>query len=169
MSTVRTLEALSEDELGVVATLWKREHRKLVTSFKGTSMLPTISPGEQVLVDCGVEPVVGDVVVFRLSNQVGVHRVVVSTGAWLLTWGDANPVPDEPIEPARVIGTIRAAAAPRSMRRELLLRFLAPSHARIDVVTRRVRLAHRVRAAWRQGPLVFVQKVLRALIRGGAR
>lgn len=133
-------------------------------------MLPAIAPGQQVLVDCGVEPMVGDVVVFRLGNQVGVHRVVARNAAWLLTWGDANPLPDEPIEPARVIGTIRAAApAPRSMRRALLLLCLAPSHAPIDVLARRVRRAYGVRAAWEQGPLVFTRKVLRALVRGRAR
>lgn len=164
-ATPRALESLSEEELAGVSTLWKREQRKLVTSFNGSSMLPAITPGQQVLIECGVDPVVGNVVAFQRQNLVGVHRLVACTATWLLTWGDANTLPDEPIERKLVIGVIRdTTAAPRSLYRTLLLWLLAPPRAPVDVLTRRVRLAHRVRAAWLQGPSVFVRKSLRVLL-----
>lgn len=129
-------------------------------------MQPAIAPGQQVVVECGIEPTVGDVAVFRLDNQVGVHRVVARTEAWLLTWGDANPLPDEPIAPERVIGTIRSvAAAPRSLRRALLLRALAPRSLPIELLTRRVRLVYLLRSTWAQGLVVFTTKALRAVFR----
>ena len=82
-------------------------------------MLPAIAPGQQVTVECGVDPVIGDVAVFRFDSQVGVHRVVACTADWVLTWGDANPLPDEPIAPPRLIGVIlgQVPAVPRSLRR----------------------------------------------------
>jgi hypothetical protein len=162
----RTLESLSAAELDAVATLWRRERRKFVTSFTGTSMLPAIAPGQQVVVHCGVEPGVGDVAVFRFDNQIGVHRVVARAAPWLLTWGDANPLPDEPILPTQVIGTVRnPSAAPRSLHRSLLRRFLAPPSAPVDRVTRRVRLVYRIRSVWGQGPLVFARAVVCAVVR----
>lgn len=159
-------EQLSADEIDAVGMLWKRQGRQFVTSFSGTSMLPAIAPGQLVTVTCGVEPAVGDVVVFRYSDQVGVHRLVARTGAWLLTWGDNNPLPDDPIAPALVIGAIRdVPAATQSLRRRLLLWFLSSPRQPIDVLTRRVRLVYRARTAWGQGPLVFAGLLLRALLR----
>jgi Peptidase S24-like len=165
-TTAPVFESLTAQELDAVATIWKRERREFVTSFGGTSMMPAIAPGEQVVVACGVDPAVGDVIVFRFDNQVGVHRLVARTETWLMTWGDANPLPDEPITPTHVIGAIRnARAAPVSVRRSLLRRLLASPSAPADIVTRRVRLAHRIRSVWGQGPRVFAATVLRAVIR----
>jgi len=166
LNPARALESLSAAEIEAIATLWKRERRELVTFFNGTSMLPAIAPGQQVVVECGVQPVVGGVAVFRFHDRIGVHRVVARSATWLLTWGDANPLPDEPIEPMCVIGSIRdVPAAPHSRRRALLLRFLGSPRTPIGLLTRRVRLAHRMRAAWAQGPLVFTKKALRAVFR----
>jgi len=165
-SAVGAPESLSADAIDAVGVLWKRQGRQFVTSFSGTSMLPAIAPGELVAVTCGVEPTVGDVAVFRYSDQVGVHRVVARTASWILTWGDNNPLPDEPIAPDRVIGTIRGVpAASRSLRRRLLLRFLGAPRQPIDVLTHRLRLVYRARTAWGRGPLVFAGLLLRALLR----
>ena len=129
-------------------------------------MLPAIAPGQPVTVTCGIEPVVGDVAVFRYNDQVGVHRVVARTATWLLTWGDNNPLPDEPIAPSRIIGVIRdVPAAPKSLRRRLLLWFLGSPSQPIEVLTHRIRLVYRVRTVWKQGPLVFAGTLLRALLR----
>jgi hypothetical protein len=115
---------------------------------------------------CGIEPVVGDVAVFRYSDQVGVHRVVGRSSAWLLTWGDNNPLPDEPVMPIRIIGAIRdVPAAPKSLRRRMLLWFLGSTSQPIEALTHRVRLVYRAQAVWKQGPLVFVGTLLRALLR----
>ena len=166
MSAAVRLESLSASEIDGVATLWKRERREFVTSFNGTSMLPAIAPGQQVAVACGIEPMVGDVAVFRYDNQVGVHRVVARTAAWLLTWGDNNPLPDEPISPELVIGVISdVAPGPKSLRRRLLLRFLRSPAQPIERLTQRVRRVYRVRSVWGQGPLVFAGTTWRALLR----
>src|SRR5258708_36994374 len=118
MGAAAGFESLSAAEIDGVATLWKRERRQFMTSFNGISMLPAIAPGQPVAVTCGIEPMVGDVAVFRYQSQVGVHRVVARTPVWLLTWGDNNPLPDEPIAPDLVIGVIRAVPpAPQSLRR----------------------------------------------------
>ena len=160
------LESLTAEQLDAVAALWKRERREFVTSFDGTSMMPAIAPGEQVVVVCGVAPAVGDVAVFRFDDRIGVHRVAAKSEGWLMTWGDANPLPDEPILHDQVIGTVRN---PRnelpSLRRSLLRRFLAPPSAPLDRVARRVRLVHRIRSVWKEGPLVFAGTVVCAVVR----
>jgi hypothetical protein len=166
MNNPRSIESLSAAELEVIATLWRRERREFVTSFTGTSMLPAITPGQEVLVECGVEPAVGDVAVFRRDDQIGVHRVVARTETWLLTWGDANSLPDLPIVPNEVIGLIRrVSAAPRSLRRALLLRLFAPQRLPMGRLSRRIRFAYSSRAAWALGPLAFARKVLQVIFR----
>jgi hypothetical protein len=162
----RSLDSHSAAELAAIASLWQRDGRELATCFTGTSMLPAIVSGQQVIVDCGIEPVIGAVAVFRFDNQFGVHRVVARAASWLLTWGDANPLPDEPIELAQVIGVVRnVPAASRSLTRALLLRFVAPPKAPMERVRYRVRLVHRIRSTWRQGPLVFIGTALQAVTR----
>ena len=157
---------LSATELDGVAELWRRERREFVTSFGGTSMLPAIRPGQHVTVSCGVEPGLGDVAVFRYENQIGVHRVVARTANWLVTWGDANPLPDEPIPPARVIGVIRdVAGAQHSPRRVLLLWLLTWPQRSQEVLTQRIRRAYRIRAVWGEGVLAFANAALKALLR----
>jgi len=159
-------EALSAAEIDAVGVLWKRQGRRFVTSFNGTSMLPSIAPGQPVTVCCGIEPVVGDVAVFRYCDQVGVHRVVLRSDDWLLTWGDNNPLPDDPVSFARLVGTIRdVPPASRSLRRGLVLWFIGSPQQSIDALTYRVRLVYRARAVWKQGPLVFAGTLLRALLR----
>jgi hypothetical protein len=109
---------------------------------------------------------VGDVAVFRYQSQVGVHRVVARTPVWLLTWGDNNPLPDEPIAPDLVIGVIRdVPPAPQSLRRRLLLWFLQVPGQPIERLTQRVRRVYRVRSVWGQGPLAFAGTSWRALLR----
>ena len=165
-SAAGAFESLSAAEIDGVASLWKRGGREFVTSFNGTSMLPAIAPGQQVTVTCGVEPVVGDVAVFRYNDHIGVHRVVARSETWLLTWGDANPLPDEPVLPARIIGVIRdVAEAPKSLRRSLLVLFLRSPRQPVELLTRRIQLVYRVRTVWKQGPRVFASTLSRALLR----
>jgi len=161
------LASLSPAQVEGIAQLWRRNRRELVTSFSGTSMLPAIAPGQRVTVQCGVDAAVGDVAVFHLGNQVAVHRVVARGDTWSLTWGDANPLPDEPIAPLRIIGSIRdAPAGPRSFLRALLLRLVASPRTSHERLTRRIRLIHGMRTAWTQGPVFFAGKALRVVLRG---
>lgn len=159
MDAAPALEGLTGAHLQAIATLWKRERREFVSSFSGTSMLPALAPGQPVVVNCGVEPAIGDVVVFVFREQIGVHRVVARMPGGLLTWGDANPLPDDPIETGRVIGVIRSVpAARRSSRRMLLLRMLGVPSAPIDVLARRIRFLYRLRAVFARGPRHLVRK-----------
>lgn len=163
---------LSAPELQAVASMWKRERRVLSTSFGGTSMLPAIAPGQPVTVLCGQLPVAGDVMVFQYEQQIRVHRLVALSHtpgkpAWLLTWGDNNPLPDEPAEPSQVIGMLdglRSEHTPAG--RRLLVACLAWRCADRARLSRRVALAYRIRAAWLSGPWVFVSKFVKALRRG---
>jgi hypothetical protein len=160
------LESLSAEQIDAVGVLWKRQRRQFMTAFSGTSMLPAIAPGQMVTVICGVEPVVGDVAVFRYSDHVGVHRIVARSASWLLTWGDNNPLPDEPIAPDSVIGTVRDVPVQKyTLWRRLLLGFLGSPRQPIEVLTHRVRLVYRAQTAWKQGSLVFAGTLLRALLR----
>jgi hypothetical protein len=156
------LEGFTANELSAIAALWRKQGRVLATSFTGASMLPAIAPGQTVEIDCGADAGVGEVAVFRLDGQVGVHRVVARGSDWLLTWGDANPLPDEPIEPACLIGRVRnVPAGPWSMRRGLLRCLVVGLAGGIGGVRRRVLLAYRLRAAWADGADTFAMEMLR--------
>jgi hypothetical protein len=164
--SARALESFSAAELAAVATLWKRERRKFETSFGGTSMLPTIAPGQQGVVECGCDPIVGDVVVFRRDDRVMVHRLAARSGTWLLTWGDANWLPDEPVDSADLIGVVRGVASgPKSLLRVIVARAFATWLCPRDRLAPRLRLAYRVESLWQQGILVFSRTAFRALRR----
>lgn len=160
------LESPSAAELGAIAELWKRERRTFTTSFGGTSMLPTIAPGQQVVVECGRDPVVGDVVVFRRDDRVMVHRLTARAGSWLLTWGDANRLPDEPVDSSQVVGVVPSVArGPRTFLRLVLPRVFATWLCPVDRLGARMRFAYRVEWLWQQGLPVFAGTALRALRR----
>ncbi|HEY4944010.1 MAG TPA: S26 family signal peptidase [Rhizomicrobium sp.] len=163
-----TVAGLSAGELEAVSQLWKRERRTLVTTFSGTSMMPAIAPGQEVAVECGVEPRIGDVAVFLRDDRIGVHRVVARCRDLLVTWGDANPLPDDPVDAAQVLGTIsRVPPRPPSSYRTVLLAWLGASDpARLR---RRLQLAYRLRGALAAGPAGFAAKAARALSRGSRR
>ena len=130
-------------------------------------MLPAIAPGEPIVVDCGREPAIGEVAVFRFAGHVGVHRVVARLGTRMVTWGDANALPDEPIATDDLIGTVQEApGARRSMARAMLLRLVLARGADAERAARRIRRLHGAREAWRDGPGSFMRKGWRALTRG---
>jgi hypothetical protein len=166
MTVPAVREALSVAQLEAIAALWRRDRRTLITSFNGTSMLPAIAPAQEVVVDCGSEAAVGEVIVFRFNNQVLVHRVVASAPEWLLTWGDANRLPDEPIEPSRAIGSVRnAPLAPRSRYRAILLWLLISPHMSIETLKRRVRFLLKIRMACSMNPFALARRIYRAVVR----
>ena len=99
----------TENEILAVAALWRAARREVVTSFQGTSMLPTIAPGVEVLLDCGKEWQVGDIIAFVDSGHLAVHRIMAASSdrQWLLTRGDHRIIPDDPFEAKdAVIGVI---------------------------------------------------------------
>jgi hypothetical protein len=127
-------EGLSGIQLEAIATIWKRERRELAARFGGSSMEPTIPPGAEVLLQCGVLPAPGEIAAFILGDRIMVHRVVTRSpvrGPWLLTRGDASAIPDPPIAETAVIGTVvrvrrgdrfvKPASPPTSFGRRLAL------------------------------------------------
>jgi len=75
---------------------------------QGTSMLPAICPGDELLIksfDCN-ECAVGDVVAFRRDTRLFVHRVVESGNGRVVTQGDALSVPDMPVNAAEFLGKV---------------------------------------------------------------
>jgi hypothetical protein len=160
------IELPSAAELAAVAELWKRERREFATSFSGTSMLPAIAPGQTVVVKCGLEPVVGDVALFRSNSQIMVHRVAARAGPWLMTWGDANWLPDEPVEVSGVIGVLcDIGPGPRTLFRWTLPRIFATRLCPVERLTPRIRLAYRVQSLFGQGVLAFSKVAFSALRR----
>jgi signal peptidase I len=98
---------LDGERLAAVATLWRREGKSFAAAFGGTSMMPTIAPGQPVVVECAAfEPSRGDVIAFVRGNQVIVHRVVAIRGSRVITRGDANRVVDLPVDAASILGRI---------------------------------------------------------------
>lgn len=79
----------------------------------GTSMVPTLASGTKVLVET-VDPTAlqpGDVIAFRLDNQLVVHRVHDRVDGQLLTAGDGNPFFDPLIPLSSVVGVVRNQSA----------------------------------------------------------
>ncbi|MCZ7574615.1 MAG: S24/S26 family peptidase [Ardenticatenaceae bacterium] len=76
----------------------------------GTSMVPTLPPGCEIdIVPLPAVVRLGDVVVFAAGDTLVAHRLVHrSRGHWI-TQGDARRTPDRPLDPALVVGAVRAA------------------------------------------------------------
>ena len=116
-------------ELAAIASLWKTSRRELSTSFLGTSMLPTIAPGQPVTIRCGDSFTPGDVVLLVLGSTILVHRLelVSRDGERVLTRGDHHVLPDFPARVEDVLGVVGGAPpAPGGVFRALILRVCAP-------------------------------------------
>jgi signal peptidase I len=97
---------LRGEELAAIGAIWKRERRTLTTSFAGVSMMPTIAPGAPLEIVCGDDAEPGEVIVFLHRGQVVVHRLLDVRRSWMLTRGDANPIPDLPVASAAIVGRV---------------------------------------------------------------
>lgn len=95
--------------LSAVADLWRNQGRILETSFGGTSMLPSITPDDVLRVACGVPFTNGDIVVYVREERVVVHRVVRMAQTAIWTCGDANLLPDPPVDRARILGRVTSS------------------------------------------------------------
>ncbi|MDI9619949.1 MAG: signal peptidase I [Candidatus Nezhaarchaeota archaeon] len=92
-----------------------------ISVVDGRSMEPTFYDGDIVLV-VGVKPSelkVGDVIVYRASNGLIIHRIIgvaVEGGRlFFTTKGDNNPVPDPmPVPEDRVVGRVVGVILPRA-------------------------------------------------------
>lgn len=70
------------------------------------SMEPTFSTGDLIVVRECDSVAVDDIVVFQDGNSLVVHRVIALDGGSVITQGDANNVPDDPIDLSSVKGTV---------------------------------------------------------------
>jgi signal peptidase I len=76
----------------------------------GTSMLPSIWPGDVVTVGrratCDVG--IGDVVLFTREDRLFAHRVVENEGSVLITRGDSHSENDPPVTEKELLGVVTA-------------------------------------------------------------
>jgi len=74
----------------------------------GTSMLPTIWPGDILQIESMTrgELVVGDIVLVQQEKRIVIHRLTSTDGAQWITRGDAVPQNDPPVMPTDVLGRV---------------------------------------------------------------
>ena len=161
------VDLVEGEGLAAVASLSRKTGRELRARFGGSSMMPALPPGTEVLLRCGENGGPGDVIAFLADGRLVVHRVVAraADGAWTLTRGDARLLPDVPIRDAeavvgRVAGVWRAGsleglpAAGDSLSRRLALRLAcAALRASPGAATNALRSLHTAARFARSGGL----------------
>jgi signal peptidase I len=87
-----------------------RSSGKLRLQVAGWSMLPSIWPGDTVIIEGANASSVseGDVVLFGREKRLFVHRVIrkVAEKSVLLTQGDAMNIPDSPVDENEFLGRV---------------------------------------------------------------
>ena len=131
-------------------------------------MLPTIAPGVEVVLDCGKDWQIGDIIAYVDSGHLGVHRIMDASAdrRWLLTRGDNNFLPDDPFEAndaiIGVITRVRAAEdwvepvpLAKSWLRERILQYSARRfHADAESFKKHLRGLQRIAWFFRLGPRI---------------
>lgn len=85
---------------------------RLRLQVTGWSMLPTIWPGDVLVIDRAHDDEVseGDIVLFRRDRRFVVHRVITKTAEHpdgdVVTQGDAMPSPDLPLSDGALMGKV---------------------------------------------------------------
>jgi signal peptidase I len=101
-------------DMGPVFSMLKEEQVLARMKFRaqGGSMVPLIRGGDIVTVvpADAANLHVGDIVIYHTGDLAIVHRMLYQYmrggSTWLLTKGDALPVPDKPVHAGRVIGRV---------------------------------------------------------------
>lgn len=107
----------AEAYLDTILSIWAERGATSTCKISGLSMAPLLKPGDSLLIRHGVGKIrIGDVIVFKASEKLLVHRVVsrrkTREGEVLLAKGDRSRVFDEPIVPGQVIGKVLEAQGP---------------------------------------------------------
>jgi signal peptidase I len=101
-----TMSALKCDLAGEVL----RRSGRLRLGVTGWSMLPTIWPGDTLVIErVGCEDVcLGDVVLFGRDHRFFVHRVIAKSASaeGILTQGDGMPRPDQAVNGSQLLGRV---------------------------------------------------------------
>ncbi len=101
----------AEAYLDSVLSIWAERGATSTCEISGLSMAPLLRHGDRLLIKHGAGRFrIGDVIVFRVSEKLLVHRVVdkrkTKEGEVLLAKGDQSRVFDEPITADQVIGKV---------------------------------------------------------------
>ena len=89
-----------------------RSSGQLRLRVTGWSMLPTIFPGDTVMIESADSDCVdkGDIVLFHRDRRLFVHRVSGKSGAardfQIVTQGDGMPRPDPPVSGSQLLGKV---------------------------------------------------------------
>jgi len=86
-----------------------RSSGSLRLQVMGWSMLPTVWPGDTLLVESAEPATVseGDILLYHRDQKLFVHRVVnAKSHNTILTRGDAMPRPDPPVRPDQMLGRV---------------------------------------------------------------
>lgn len=98
------------ESVTAVASLLKQSATDLESEIRGTSMMPALPVGARIRIQCGREPVVGDIAAYCADAPIIAHRVIgcVSRAgrSYFMMRGDANSFCDAPIDRARVLGIV---------------------------------------------------------------
>jgi hypothetical protein len=126
----------------------------------GTSMLPSIWPGDVLCIEhkTGGEMVRGDIVLVARDSRFFVHRLIERSELRWITRGDSLPQNDEPIAEAQVLGKVslihrKTRATVPKRRVSLFTRRLAWLLCRWDFLRN---VALRFHSLWRGGALDMV-------------
>jgi len=81
----------------------------------GTSMLPTIWPGDVLLIERRAldQLKCGDLVLVKQEEGIRVHRLLSNSGAHWMTRGDAMPQDDPPLRPTEILGRVAEIRGPK--------------------------------------------------------
>jgi len=74
----------------------------------GLSMLPSIRPGDELVVRRHVigDLTPGEVVLFRRDGKLTAHRIMRISGEYLITRGDSAPANDPPVRMSELVGRV---------------------------------------------------------------
>lgn len=81
-------------------------HGVAVRTVTGTSMMPTLNPGEKVFVEPCRELKAGDIVAFALGEGLFVHRVLRVDSGRVICRGDNRQVADPPVRREDILGKV---------------------------------------------------------------
>ena len=70
------------------------------------SMHGTIEAGDWIIVKCGKDVKVGEIITYRQGNDYITHRIIESYRGTYVTKGDANNKADDPIDQSQIVGRV---------------------------------------------------------------
>jgi SOS-response transcriptional repressor LexA len=125
-----TREAREDSKLGLAAEML-RSHGVVRIKAWGTSMLPSVWPGDLLTLRCTAreEVVPGDIVLALRENRFSIHRLIEKqeVSGLLITKGDAVPQNDPPVAASELLG--RVVGIRRGHRSFVPSRRISPLHS----------------------------------------